>query len=290
MNMNKNISRILLFSYALLVLDACSGKNDQKTLTVSIEPQRYLLEQIVGDKYKVVSLIDRGTNPETFDPSMAKRISADRSAAYFGTGTLPFEKALKESLDGSTPYFDTSDGITFVYGTHSLRDYRHNESHDHNFDLDPHIWTSVANAKIMAQNMAESMITIDEPNASFYRENLQRLTVHLDSLEADIRQKLRNGHTSFAIWHPSLTYFAREFGLQQIAVGQESKEMSPKHLHEIISQATKDSVKVFFFQKELDSRQAENINSQLGTRLISIDLMSYDWEDQIHLIADELQK
>ena len=60
-----------------------------------------------------------------------------------------------------------------------------------------------------------------------------------------------------SVWHPSLSYFARDYGLEQISLGTEGKEMSAKSLTEAIDKARDKGVGVFFFQKEYDSRQAE---------------------------------
>ena len=40
-------------------------------VSVSIEPQRWLLEQIVGDKMEVRSLMGNGGNPEHYEPTFS---------------------------------------------------------------------------------------------------------------------------------------------------------------------------------------------------------------------------
>ena len=79
----------------LMVLACCGSKptDGKPTLTVSIPPQKYLLEQIVGDKYEVNSLLAPGTNPENYDPSMNHLVGLQRSEAYFRLGNLGFEAA-----------------------------------------------------------------------------------------------------------------------------------------------------------------------------------------------------
>ncbi len=112
----------------------------------------------------------------------------------------------------------------------------------------------------------------------------------MDSIDSVVAGRLGSEGGAFAVWHPSLSYFARDYGLEQIAVGAESKEVSPRRLKEIIDEARADSVEVFFFQREYDSRQAQTINSAIGSRLVTIDPLSYDWEGQLFLITDELAR
>ena len=44
-------------------------KNDDKpVITVTIEPLRYFTEAIAGDEFTVVSMVPKGSSPETYDP------------------------------------------------------------------------------------------------------------------------------------------------------------------------------------------------------------------------------
>jgi len=62
-------------------------KNDDKpVITVTIEPLRYFTEAIAGDEFTVVSMVPKGSSPETYDPSSlstlpkAKPISASATS------------------------------------------------------------------------------------------------------------------------------------------------------------------------------------------------------------------
>lgn len=279
-----------LFAAAvLLALVSCARKTDGKTVVVaSIEPQRALLEQLVAPGTEIVTIMGRGANPETFEPTLAQRASVDKASIFFATGALPFEKALEESARGTT-FVDTSAGIVPIYGTHG-HSHGHDDTDSHGAP-DPHVWSSVSSAKIMAANMAAALIEADPANKDMYSANLRKLDAHLDSLDAVLAERLQDAPTrAFAIWHPSLSYFARDYGLEQIIVGQEGKEMSARQLRDVIDDATGHNVKVFFFQREYDTRQAQSINSALGARLVTIDPMAYDWEKQLIMISDELSR
>lgn len=279
-----------LFAAAvLLALVSCARKTDGKTVVVaSIEPQRALLEQLVAPGTEIVTIMGRGANPETFEPTLAQRASVDKASIFFATGALPFEKALEESARATT-FVDTSAGIVPIYGTHG-HSHGHDDTDSHGAP-DPHVWSSVSSAKIMAANMAAALIEVDPTNKDMYSANLRKLDAHLDSLDAVLAERLQMVPTrAFAIWHPSLSYFARDYGLEQIIVGQEGKEMSARQLRDVIDDATGHNVKVFFFQREYDTRQAQSINSALGARLVTIDPMAYDWEKQLIMISDELSR
>lgn len=277
-----------LLAVALLMLGACADHvADKKIVTVSIEPQRYMLEQIAGGHVQVRCLLSDGANPETYDPSMTHMINLQKSAAYMRMGNIGFESALIDKIHDSNPdlpIFNTSTGIDPVRGTHS-------HGHPEDMDaIDPHTWTSVRNAKIIAANMLEGLLKIDPSNARDYRRNYERFTHRLDSLDSVFTARLepRRGE-AFLVWHPSLSYFARDYGLEQVTVGgHEGKELSVGALREAVEHAREHGAEVFFSQTDLDTRQVNAMNSEIGARLVEINPMSGRWEEEMIKIADAL--
>ncbi|MDO5396048.1 MAG: zinc ABC transporter substrate-binding protein [Bacteroidales bacterium] len=280
---------------AMTLLAACSGKETERpVLTVSVEPQRAILREIVGDRYDVVTLIGNGANPESYEPTMKARMAVENSKAFFTTGSMPFEHLIAEAIDtANVRIVDCSQGIEPIYGTHSHHHHELHGTHGHHghveTDKDPHIWASVRNGRRIARTMLRAIIEIDPDGREYYTARHAVLDARLDSLDRAIRRKLDgNPGAAFAIWHPSLSYYARDYGLNQIAVGFENKEMTPTHLAHVAEEAKEHGVRVFFFQKEYDSRQAETLNREMQTRLVPINPMAYDWEKSLTEITEAL--
>jgi len=287
------MKKIISIVLSLVALCGCANHAvpDKPVLAVSIPPQAQILAELADSAFSIVSVIRPGTNPETYDPTLGERMRLANARAFFVTGMLPFEQALISGLPDSVEIIDSSVGIVPISDTHS-----HHRNHDsdsgsdsHTAIPDPHISTSYTNAILMANNFASALAEIDPERSSLYQERLAGLTARIEAARDDAARRLReSGAHAFAVWHPSLSYYARDFGLHQIAVGQESKEISITSLSSIVDEARADSVRVFFFQKEYDSRQAENINAAIGSRLITIDPLAQDWEAQLKLITDAL--
>ncbi len=276
---------------------ACTKSNDDSrpTLAVSLEPQQYMLEQIVGDDYRVVTLLPNGENPETFAPSIAKRMEVDNSEAYFTIGYLPFEHKIAESSTGKTRIIKTTDGIEPIFGTHCLHSHvghEHAHAHSHAVDApDPHMWTSVRNARLMCRAMLNVLGELNPDKIADYEARFAAFDAHLDSLDKSFAARLEAvKDRPFMVWHPSLSYFARDYGLQQISVSQDNKEGSMSALREVIDNARADSVRVFFYQRNYDARQANVISEGVGARLVPVNPGSYDWEKELNLVVDELCK
>ena len=74
---------IALIVSATTLMWSCSHRvHDIDTLTVSLPPQKLLLDAIVGDKMKVNCLPGNGAAPKTYDPSTSPLINPARSRIY----------------------------------------------------------------------------------------------------------------------------------------------------------------------------------------------------------------
>lgn len=282
------MKHIISLIIVTILLTGCGNKaekaDEKSTVLVSIEPQRKIAEEIAGDKFNIKTVLTTGSNPETYEPTVAQRMATNQAVAYLTTGYLPFETTIVQGMNEDAKIYDISKGIEPVKGTHT-----HGEETDET--ADPHIWTSLANGKIIAANMRDAFTEIDPDNANIYADRCQRLSQRLDSLDKETSAALRqSGVHAFAVWHPSLSYYARDYGLHQISVGQESKETSINRMRDVVNEARADSVRVFFFQREFDSRQAESINKEIGSRMVTIDPMNYEWEEQIKKVTNELAR
>lgn len=109
-------------------------------------------------------------------------------------------------------------------------------------------------------------------------------TPGLDSLLASSRGK------AFVVWHPSLSYFARDYGLRQISLSPEGKEASVNMMQTAVDSARASGAEILFFQKEIDSRQAETANEQIGATLVNINPLSYNWNKEIINIANAIAR
>lgn len=114
---------ITVITCAWIATGCAGGPTEQRIVTVSIEPQRYLLEQITGDKVQVRSLLTEGANPETYDPSVTHMFNLGKSIGYLRMGNIGFEAAIIDKISEGNPnlrIFDTSAGIVPILGTHPM--------------------------------------------------------------------------------------------------------------------------------------------------------------------------
>lgn len=274
-----------------------AGDDDKRpSVGVSIEPQRYILEKIAGDDVDIFTLMPNGENPETYDPTANNIRQVADADMYFSIGYLLFEGNLKMNSSIVTDFVDVSEGIEPIFGTHGDGEGEVQSKflpggEKKRLESDPHIWTSVKNAKVIAANMAEGMARLIPDRADVYRERADRYVAHLDSLDEAIAEALDTvSIKAFMVWHPSLSYFARDYGFDQIAVGHEAKEPSVGGMRDIIDMARNEKIKAFFFQKNIDSRNAEAVGAAVDADMVAINPLDYDWEANILNVAGQLAK
>ena len=265
-----------------------SQDNEKPVIAVTIEPQRYFTEAIAGDKFDVISIVPKGSSPETYDPTPQQLVSLGDSKAYLRIGYIGFEQVWMDRLIDNTPHiqiFDTSKDIDLILGeAHDHGD------HQHAGGVEPHIWNSTNNALIIARNTYKALCQLDKENEAYYLNRYDSLCQRIMHTDSIIRKTLQQPGTaqSFMIYHPALSSFARDYGLQQISIEEGGKEPSPAHLKDLVDLCRQEDVRIIFIQPEFDRRNAEIIARETGTGIVPINPLSYNWEAEMLAVAQAL--
>lgn len=278
----------------MAMLYGCTPSKSEKmpTLAVTIEPQKYFLEAIAGNHFKVECIVPPGSNPESADFTPSQMMNLDKSTAYFKIGYLGIENTLIDKVtksNSSIKVFNCSEGIEIVGESHEhCNEDGHNHNHGH-AGGDPHTWSSVASAKIIVNNMYKGLVEIDKVNEADYTTNYNKLLSEINSTDSIIKAYLTKAPSkSFIIYHPALSYFAEEYGLTQYSIEHEGKNPSPSQLKELIDKAKKEGVKVVFIQQEFDIKNAQTVAEAIGGKTVPINLLSYQWSEEMIKIAKAL--
>jgi len=285
----------------LVFLLSCNTKQttDEKVVSVTIEPQRYFAEKIAGDKFRINSVVPVGQSPETYDPTPQQMIQIGKSTAYLQIGYIGFELAWMANIKANNQemqVFDTSEGLELLVDSeesghdhHDNDNVHRHEHHQHPGGIDPHIWSSITGAKVVAWNTLQAFITLDKENTQYYWKNYNQLVEEIEETEKTIRNLLKPVLSrAFIIYHPALTYFAEEFNLTQLTIEMDGKEPSPAQLKELIDLSRNYNVRVVFIQQEFDQKNAELIAKETNCRMVRINPLAYDWSKELIHIAKSL--
>ncbi|MFA5144450.1 MAG: metal ABC transporter substrate-binding protein [Candidatus Omnitrophota bacterium] len=189
-----------------------------------------------------------------------KKLADARIFAANGAGMESFlEKVIAQYPD--LKVIQLSEGIPLIKG-------KGNEGGN------PHVWVSVSNAIIQAGNFGKAMAGFDPDHKELYEKNT---SIYIAKLEA-LRQKM---HLELApykgkpviTFHEAFPYFAREFGLNIVAVVEREpgSEPSAKELAETIDLIKKNEIPALFSEPQYPSGAARAIAKETGAKIYVLD-------------------
>ena len=285
----------LLFLFIILLSLSCKNNNQNNisqkpTVTVSILPQKYFVNRIAGEAIDVNVMIPEGSDPHIYEPTAEQMRELSNSDAYFRIGYVDFELAWIykfEALNSAMKIVDLSQDANLISSEENHNE--HSDSHFHG--IDPHIWSSPSEAKKICKILFNSLIELYPQNKIEFEKNYLAFLEEITNIDLYISEKLRGFEgKKFMIYHPALTYFARDYKLVQISVENDGKEPTPQELKMIIDEAREENIRVIFVQKQFNKHNAEVLANEINGKVVEIDPLGYNWEETVRLIADEISK
>lgn len=297
--MRKHIAIILLFITIAIFFVACKQKqstNSKPVIFVSILPQQYFVQRIAGDRYRTEVMIPPGMGHSDYDPTPQQMKELANAKLFFRIGYIVFEEAWMKTIAENNPglnIINTSIGTALLHEEESVfEDPDATSSHKHNNSgIDPHIWLSPKEAKVQAKHYLTAFIQLDPAGKDFYTKNYTALIKDINKLDSTLRVELAplKDH-KFMIYHPALTYLARDYGLKQISIEFAGKEPTAAYLFKLIDVAKKEHIKVVFIQQQYDTKNAAAIAKEINARLIQFDHMAPDWLDNMYRLGKLINK
>ena len=292
---------LLIAALLVLLLTSCASpatKNDLEKLTISVSilPQQWFVDQIGGDRVRTQAMVGSGDDPHTYEPSPQQMTNMASSELYFTIG-VEFEAVWMPRFESANPNMkivDSAAGIGLIPALyeHDHAEEKVEESVSADTETDPHIWFSPSRMKQMAQTMAEAMKAADPQNMDYYQANLEALLKQIDSVDAEVRQQLDGAKRShFMVVHPAWGYVAEDYGLHMLAVEIGGNEPPPETLSEIITLAKEYEINTLVVEKGSNIRLATSIIEQAGIQsIVEWDPMAYDWPATMLMIAETLHQ
>lgn len=287
--------RVLLLA---LFLAACrppapAAEASRILVAVSVPPQAYFVERIGGGHVEVEVMVPPGYSH--VDPPLTARqmMALSRARVYVKVGHPAFEleRLRIAPLLADLPHLqvvDMSRGMRVIlaedHGAENPAEHGHAGG-------DPHVWVAPESVAVAARNIAAALQRIDPAHAGEYRANLRRFEADVRALDREIRARLgRERGSSFMVYHPTWGYFAREYGLRQVAIEAAGKEPSAARLVQLIETARRENVRVVFVQSGFPRKSAQVIADAVGGRVVVADPQERDWLGNLRRVSRDLQQ
>lgn len=269
---------ILLFLILLMAGGGCSQRlssGKEPVISVSILPLQYFVDQLSGENLEVNVMIPHGASHGTYSPTTRQMQKLSDSEMYLRIGSLGYEYAFIDRLQELNPRMQVLDLTRHVELIRGVIDHG---DHVHEGGIDPHIWMSprvmLSLLPVMRDGLLEAYPHLQQQVESNYPALFQQvleIDKQMDQLTRELQRK------RFMIFHPALTYLARDYGLEQISIEHEGKEPGPGQLGRLIQAARDETIRVIFIQAEYDQRNASLVSRETGAQIIQINPLEYNW-------------
>ena len=285
------IGLFLISATFLLICGEHAQAGKKMAVFVSIPPQKYFLQQIGKQRVDVQVMVQPGASPATYEPKPRQMAAISRTQIYFAIG-VPFEKTWLKKIATANPDMQvvhTDHGIPKIpIAANQIESDHHRQSNhqDHHGELDPHIWLSPKLVMTQARTILKALIEIDPDHRSVYEANTKLFVSKLANLDADLKKIFADKQgLQFLVFHPSWSYFARSYGLQQVSVEIEGKDPKPAQLKTLIEHAKNKHINIIFVQPQFSARSAELVAKEIGGQVIFADPLALDWSGNLREVA-----
>ncbi|MEJ2101493.1 MAG: zinc ABC transporter substrate-binding protein [Desulfobacterales bacterium] len=274
---------------AVLLLVGGNAQAETKLLVfVSIEPQKYFVQQIGQALVDIEVMIPAGADPHTYEPKPRQMVALSKARLYFAIGLHPFEDTWLKKIASSNPdmkVVHTDRAIQKIPMTTGRR----------NEDLqagepDPHIWLSPPLVMKQAQTILNALVEIDPANRTVYEANFQAFISKLEALDADLKNIFADKQgLQFMVLHPAWGYFAQTYGLKQVPVEIEGKDPKPAQFKELIEYAKQNQIKIIFVQPQFSPKSARLLAKEIGGKVVFADPLAANWSDNLRQVAKKIK-
>lgn len=289
------MKRFLYLIILCVILAGCKGtpqkqadsgkasrtENPAVTVTVTISPYKYFVDQIAKGKVDVNVMVSNGNNPETYEPYAQQMMELSKSALYLKVGSIGFEQTWMKKLQDNAPDMKVIDTSVGIKPAKTPGD-----------NIDPHVWMSCSNARIIASNILKALCELEPKNKAFFEKNYQSLLSIIDKRDSTIKENFKKDPDlvrKFVIYHPILTYFARDYQLEQLAIEEEGREPSASQLKSLIERARKEKIKFCLIQAEFANRNTTTFIKESYTKPMDINPLQDDWNRAMQEAAAAVQ-
>jgi zinc transport system substrate-binding protein len=245
---------ISLLAIAVFSLTLSCGKKTAEVgrlaVVVSILPLADFVEQVGRDKVHVTVMVPPGASPHSYEPKPSQLVAVSKARMFVEVGTdVEFELAWMDKLkeiNKDMLVVNSSQGIGLM-------------------GKDPHVWLSPSNAEKMVTNICNGLVKLDPANQDYYFANKSKYLAQLDELDRSIRGQLSGiADRRFIVYHPAWGYFARDYGLEQIAVEEEGKETTADNIKEVVDRSKGMHHKIVFVSPQFSTKGAEVVAHEIG--------------------------
>lgn len=256
-------------------------------VVASLPPLAGIARRIGGERIDVETLLPAGASEETYSPTLGQVARLERASIVLRIAHPAL--VLEQRVLG--PFLTTHPQVFVVDLARGAELLPADDVDARAGPTDPHLWLDPALLARAGERLADALAAVDPAGAALYAARRAELEREVAALVAELRAGLAALPTrSFLAYHPSYAYFARAFGLRQMAVEAAGKEPALADLVRLAERARAAGVRVIVAPPGPLERGARALADTIGARVAVIDALAPDPLATLRALGDALHE
>lgn len=266
---------LLCLLFVLVVFSASAfGKPLQVVATFSILQD--FVEQVGGELVEVNTLIPRGADPHSWEPTprearvLAQADLVVANGAGFDDWLFP---VVKSAAGPNVPLVLASQGQEVLASGHEHHGHQGEGAHAG----DPHLWLSAVNAIAYVERITEALVQLAPSQEAYFLERSSAYIQKLRDLDARILLELESiprENRIIVTYHNAFSYFAEryQFSVAEFLVNNPEAEPSPRDLTRLVKLLAKQAKPALFTEPQLSAgrRYLETLAGEVGAEVYTL--------------------
>jgi zinc/manganese transport system substrate-binding protein/manganese/iron transport system substrate-binding protein len=227
-----------------------------------------LVQQVGGERVNVHSLVPRGGEVHTFDPSPsdASKVADAQLLVINGLG-------LDDWL-GDMAADAGADNVPMVRLAEGLQGVAYLEGDDHDGEpFNPHLWLNVEYGVLYVERLADALAEVDPEEADAYRANADDYIAELQELDGWAREQMAgipDTNRKVISFHEAFPYFAEAYDLEIIGtvVDAPGQDPSAGEVTALIDTIRDEEAAAIFTEAQFPTTAAERISEETGLKIV----------------------
>ncbi len=255
----------LITFICILFISGCTQNNETHSdIITSFYPLYDLTQAIVKDEFSVKNIQPLSQEVHDFEPSSKDLIALENAKLLIVHGAHLegwLESALENTKNESLKVLVLSDSITMD-------------------GSDVHTWLSIDNMKVYAEEIMNSVISLEGDSQEIIKANTQTWIAKAQDLQELANPYLESLRGSdVLVDHTAFHYLLNPFGINQVSItgSISAEEITPKQIEKVIEKIQDDGISVIFEGEQSNANLMNIIQKETGVevrKLYTLELMS----------------
>jgi ABC-type Zn uptake system ZnuABC Zn-binding protein ZnuA len=224
------------------------------------------VRQVGGDRVDVESLVPKGGDVHTFDPTPSAiiRLANARLVVMNGLGLDDWMNRMIENAASTATVIrlgEKLDGVTYLQGESAGT-------------TNPHLWMNVAYAERYVTRIDDALKAIDPADGTTFAANAAAYEKRLTALDASVKTQIATipaGQRKLVSFHDAFPYYADAYGLTivGVVVSAPGQDPSAAQVTGLVAAIKAAGVKAVFSEAQFSPSLVQTIATEAGATVES---------------------